>query len=77
MAIEVRGDRYVGVKAYKVMGTREAAVLKIEGVWFDELRTGQICNTKREESAVTYFINLVNVTKVSMPKITYDKVTIS
>jgi hypothetical protein len=71
-----RGDRYVGVKAYKVMGVREAAVLKMEEVGFEELRTGQVCNTTREESAITYFISPVNVTKISMPKITYDKVTI-
>ena len=76
MAIEVRGDRCVGVKAYKVMGLRESAVLKMEGVGFEELRTGQVCNTTSEESAVTYLINLVNVTKFSMLKITYDKVTI-
>ena len=76
MGIEVRCDRCVGVKEYKVMGLRESAVLKMEGVGFEELRIWQVCNTTREESAVTYFIYLVNVTKVSMPKITYDKVTI-
>jgi hypothetical protein len=76
LGIEVVGDRYVGVKAYKVLSVKEAAVLNMEGVGFEELRTGEVCNGTREENAVTSFINLVNVTKVSLSQITYDKVTL-
>ena len=40
IGIEVRGDRYVGVKAYKVMSVREVDRVKMEGVGFEELMTG-------------------------------------
>ena len=53
LGIEVIGDRYVGIKAYKVLSVKEAAVLNMQGVGFEQLRTGEVCNATREESSVT------------------------
>ena len=55
---------------------REVAILKMDGARFEDIRTGDVCNNTRDESAVTSFLNLVNVTKVVFNQITYDRVTL-